>query len=196
MKCFATLVIFVLAGCRESPPQPTRTAKEPPTPEPQLHDVVQEPRQNVPQNWDYSQEKDELDGTDRYYAVTKSLNTVQLPFPYDGAQRLTLTLRYRGSDGLQTYVRIPRGQIHYEDSRTSLGMGAPSWVELSFDNRAPVRMLCSPPTDHTPNVMFISEPARLLKDIKKARRMVIRLTFFQAGTHDFIFDISGLKSSF
>jgi hypothetical protein len=46
--------------------------------------------------------------------------------------------------------------------------------------------------DHRNDAIFIEPASRFITRVKKAKSLAVELSFFQEGTHQFEFDVSGL----
>jgi hypothetical protein len=136
--------------------------------------------------WTYSDNKDEMRGTNEKTASVDSSNTLDFDFPYNGGSRGTLTLRQRQKDGFQAYLSVTKGQFmchHFEGGR----------ISVKFDNRPIQRFGCTDTSDGTTSVIFIESPKRLLAGLRKAKSMIIEAEFFHEGARQLTFPVEGLN---
>lgn len=137
-------------------------------------------------NWDYSSSKDEMRGTEAFYASTTSLNKVDFDFPYDGGSSLDLMIR-KNDGKLDLLLEISKGQFL---------CGYPTCEAVfKFDDGQVKQITLVLPDNHSTEYLFVrydKTAAQLLEDIKKSKKLVIEVPFYQEGRHQFNFNIEGL----
>jgi hypothetical protein len=69
------------------------------------------PARPTTDKWSYATSVDPMTGRDSASASIDSENTVSFDFPYQGAQRATLTIRNHPSHGRDVFLSIERGQF-------------------------------------------------------------------------------------
>lgn len=141
--------------------------------------------QTATQGWQYDQSQDEMTDKMTYFASITSTNMVDFDFPYDGGSYLTLTIRKSPKYGLDVYISISNGQF-------IAGVeGEP--VYIRFDKNKEFKVIGMMPDDDSSTTLFLSNPRRLIEDLKKSSTMKIQVEFYQSGNQVFDFDVSGLK---
>lgn len=130
---------------------------------PRLTQVKSQPAQQA--GWQYQQTVESPTGT-TYKATLDAINQLQLPYPYAGGSTVTLTMRSRGGD-THAYLSI------------SKGMFAPSFTggtaQIRFDNAPAVTYTLSAAANGRGNLLFIDDTARLLRQLRTTRTMVVQL---------------------
>lgn len=126
--------------------------------------------------WSYKNNEDKMTSTVTKFATLMSDNTLSLPFPYDDSGNYgVLTIRQSSGKSVDVLVSIRRGQI------LCAGYGDGCTVTVRFDNDKPVRFGAIGPSDHSSTVFFIRNTGRLLAGAKKAKRILIQFTMYNAG---------------
>lgn len=138
------------------------------------------------QQWRYDRSDEEMSGKAVVTAQVTSTNTINLDFPYSGAQHGTLTLRRHPRWGNDVIFRIERGQIlchSYGDCT----------INVKFDDGKVIRLNGNPPDDNSSEVVFIPGFTTFTKQLPKAKRVKIEVSLYQAGNQVLEFDVSGFK---
>ncbi len=134
--------------------------------------------------WNYKNIPDEMGSGSTKTAVLKSLNTLNLDFPYQGEQRATLIIRKHPNKGADVMVQVERGQLHcaYQNC----------FVNLRFDEGKQKRVGANEPSDRSSETYFLDNAPGLIGQIKKAKKVRVELEMFQQGSHVMEFDVSDL----
>ena len=134
--------------------------------------------------WTYQTETD-MHGTSNSASVTSD-NSETLSFPWHGGPA-NLTIRKHPKYGLDVYIDVPDGQIicDYYDG------GCP--ISVKFDDGEVETFSGLGPADHSSTIIFLQPESRFISKAKKAKTVVIELTFFQDGVHEYRFSIEGLQ---
>lgn len=142
-------------------------------------------RQSMGLTWNYSVSEDSMSGKSTRHAYVSSINTVNFKFPYGGAQRATLTIRKHPRWGTSVYISLDKGQFicGYDDC----------YVRVRFANGKAQRMSASEPSDHSNNLLFISNASSFISQARKSDTVFIEANFYQEGSRVFEFDISDLE---
>jgi hypothetical protein len=135
--------------------------------------------------WTYSETVDEMTSKKITFASVRSENTIELDFPYQGAQHARLMFRRKGSD-LDALFFLEKGQI-------LCGSYDGCAIDVRFDDAAPTKFRMVEPDDNSTETLFFSDPARLLSKLEAADKVLVSVTLYQAGTHTFEFDASGFQ---
>jgi hypothetical protein len=133
------------------------------------------------QQWLYTADADAMTSKITRQASILSTNTVTFDFPYTGAQRATLTLRRHPRYGKDVIVQIEKGQILCD-----------SWdgctVLVRFDDGAAQTFSANPAEDNSREMIFISNYARFLAGLRKAKTVSISFSVYQEGSPIFTFN--------
>lgn len=124
--------------------------------------------------WKYETQTDPMTDEKIYHATIRSHNQLKLGFPYEGPNRGTLRIRSRPQDGTHVMVHIDRGQIlcHFDDCI----------VTARFDDAPPLEFRAVGPADHSATVVFIDDVQRFVAEARAAKRILVSLPMYQAGS--------------
>lgn len=135
--------------------------------------------------WRYRTETDPMTGAKTYYANSASSSTYNLGFPY-GHVGAALIVREHPRHGTDVIFSATTGQIPCHQSSGCL-------VLLRFDKNPPIDIIGSGPEDGSSTDVFLSNPERLIQWIVATKTLKVEVTFFQAGSRIFHFDIAGFN---
>lgn len=119
------------------------------------------------------------------YATTKSRNTVEFGFPYQGAQHGRLVIRSGQGKGRDVMLFIDRGQFQVNSYDGSSAL-------LRFDEEKAFRVSTVGAADHSTTTLFLSGFQGLVTRLKKAKTLRIQAPVYQEGEPVFEFDVAGL----
>lgn len=174
-KLFILSAILLLAACSsENQERPNEQAA-----------IAAEPA--VTPNWEYSTSTDEMRGTKSQHATTLSTNSIDFEFPYNGGSHLGLTLR-KNNEGQDIIVAIDKGQFicGIQDCEAA----------FKFDDGSVQQITMVGTDDHKSDVLFVAydkTEAKIIQEIKKSKKMIIELPFYQEGKRQFIFNVENLE---
>ena len=136
--------------------------------------------------WQYSEETDEMTDKTNYFAQIGSENTADFDFPYEGGSKLWLTLRNHAEYGKDICIQISRGQFNANiiDGQT---------VTLRFDDEKPFTVTGMPASDGSMDLLFLRNYKKIAEKLKTAKKLLIKVEFFQEGNRTFTFDVEGLQ---
>jgi len=140
----------------------------------------------TPDNWYYSTDVDKVRRGTSYFAKTTSTNSIHQNFPYDSDTTMTMTVRKTPAYGTDVILTISSGQ-----------MMCPSYDGCSgtvrFDDGSAERVEFNGPADNSSDTVFVVGAKSFIAKLKKAKKVVIEKTLYEAGNPQFEFDVSGLK---
>lgn len=141
-------------------------------PQPIRH--VDAPRQDVVPTWSYRTDTDQMTGNRQVWAGLRSKNSLQMDFPYRGENHGLLFIRQHPRWGLDVFIQIAKGQImcRQDDCR----------VVVRFDGGKPITFSGVDPEDNDPTVVFIQNEKRFIENAKKAKRILVQMTYYKAGS--------------
>lgn len=143
---------------------------------------------NAPESsrWTYSQDEDKVRGGVTYYAETISTNSIAQSFPYSDTTTMKVTVRKSPAYGTDVLLTISSGQ-----------MMCPSYDGCSgtvrFDDGPAQRISFNGPADNSSDTVFVVGAKGFISKMKRAKRVVIEKTLYQAGNPQFTFEVEGLK---
>lgn len=134
--------------------------------------------------WTYTETKDEMRGSISKVAHLSSTNTLQLSPPY-GATNPVLTVRKDPKFGFNIFITSDGQPLcrSYNDDTLS----------VKFDNNAIREWSCSEAADGSPGIVFFDREQSFLAAIKKAKKMVVEVNYYDAGRQQITFPVAGLK---
>lgn len=136
-------------------------------------------------NWDYSEDEDKMEGNKQFFASTTSTNTVEFEFPYDGGSNMNIVIRNLGKEN-DAILTISKGQF-----LTSISDGQS--FKVKFDNEKTSTFYFASASDGSSDIVFINNSAGFISKIKKAKKIMLEIPFFDAGNKIFEFNVEGLK---
>jgi hypothetical protein len=137
-------------------------------------------------HWSYPTDEDKVRGATTYYARTTSTNQIYQSSPYGGGTTMTMTVRKHPAWGTDVILRISEGQMMCPSYEGCAGM-------VRFDNGPAQRVSFSGPEDNSSETVFVDGARSFIAKLKKAKKVTIEKTLYQAGAPQFEFDFSGLK---
>lgn len=136
--------------------------------------------------WTYSQDEDKVRGGITYYAETVSTNSIAQSFPYSDTTTMKVIVRKSPAYGTDVLLTISSGQ-----------MMCPSYDGCSgtvrFDDGPAQRISFNGPADNSSDTVFVVGAKSFISKMKRAKRVVIEKTLYQAGNPQFTFEVEGLK---
>lgn len=131
---------------------------------------------NAADTWSYKTNEDKMTSAATKVATLMSDNTLSLPFPYKDSENYgLLIIRQSTGKPVDVLVSIKKGQI------LCPGYGDGCTVTVRFDNDKPIRFGAIGPSDHSSTAFFIHNTSRFLTGAKKAKRILIQFTMYNAG---------------
>jgi len=134
--------------------------------------------------WSYNTDTDQLRGKTVFFASADSENSVDFDFPYNGGSTLSMTVRRHPKYGDDVYFRISKGQF-------TCGIDACEGTINYGDG--PQAISLTEPADNSSDTLFASNGSSVIAHLKKAKRIIIELPFYQEGNRQFTFETKGLN---
>lgn len=138
------------------------------------------------ENWEYSSDTDKVRGGTSFFATAISSNSIQQQQPYDTDTRMRMTLRKSPAYGTDVILVISSGQMMCPSYDGCSG-------RISFDGGPAQRLQFNGPEDNSNDTVFVVGAQSFIAKLKKAKRVVIEKTLYQAGNPQFEFSVYGLK---
>lgn len=137
------------------------------------------------ENWSYSESEDKMSNDKTYFASTKSTNTVEFDFPYNGGSSFNLILRSKEGQ-TDVLVKVSKGQFMTSFSNDKT-------VRVKFDDGSPENFNYGSSTTGESELIFILSEKKFIEKLKKAQKVMIEAEFYQEGRQIMEFDVSGLN---
>lgn len=139
-----------------------------------------------PSSWTYSTAGSPMDSRPTRIACTPSTNQVYLTFPY-GETGADLCIRSSPQYGHDVYVRLHgRGQIlcrSYESCR----------VRVRYGDRPARAASAIGPEDGSTDMVFLQGAQGVTRELQRADRFSVELSFYQNGNQALVFNTAGLQ---
>lgn len=186
--------LFVVIGRREETPSHVSPASSPaaqivaPPPQPTEAEKAKAAEiadQLRPTRWHQNATDDAMTGKPIVWATVESLNTIEFDFPYQGPQRATLALRDHPKHGKDAYISMERGQFLCRTDNCGL--------TIKFDDGKPQWYRASETDNGSSETLFITEYARFLAALRKAKTVKIEAQFYDQPSKVFEFENTGLN---
>lgn len=133
-----------------------------------------------PSQWEYFETLDQVRNGTIYRASLDSENTATFDFPYGGGSTLSMTVRSHPSYGDDVIFRISKGQfVCHADGCTGT---------INFDS-GPEPISLSEPDDNSSDTLFASNGSYVIDRLKKAKKVIVELPFYQEGNRQFVFEM-------
>lgn len=135
-------------------------------------------------NWHYESNVDEMTGDTYNYASVESSNEISFDFPYKDSKGYLTIRTYQGD--LEVILKMESGQImpSVYDSE---------YAEFKFDDNPILKITYNESEQLTEPVIFFNKADAILRNIKKSKKLMLRVPFFDKGRETLYFDIEGLK---
>jgi hypothetical protein len=183
----AVLLLFVIIGVSSKPPERADTnIAETANDDVAMLDAPSPTPKAKAETWSYRTDEDKVRGATTYIATTTSTNTVRQASPYDSATTMDMMLRKSPAHGTDVLLIISSGQMMCPSYQGCSGT-------VRFDDAAPERVSFNGPSDNSSETVFVVGAKSFIAKLKKAKRVVVEKTLYQAGDAQFEFDVSGLK---
>lgn len=143
---------------------------------------------NEETRWSYKEDKDDMRGVTNYFAKIWSKNEVNFSFPYQGGSKAGLMLRKHSEYGNDIIITIDKGQFNSCFNGCSMA--------VKFDDNKVEKYQLSGSDSGLGSALFISSSKNIKKfaeKLKKSKKMIVELHFFNHGKEQFTFDVSNLE---
>jgi hypothetical protein len=140
---------------------------------------------NTPSStWSYRTDSDKMDGSKSFFAQLYSTNQLEFAFPYNGGSSGVITIRKRNGKN-EVILDITKGQFldNISDDR---------YVRMKFDSQKLFSVSYSGTTDYRSTEIFLNSPSLIISKLKKSKKLLLDIEFYEAGRQQFEFDVANL----
>lgn len=133
--------------------------------------------------WIYNEKKDEMRGATTKTATVESSTPLNLDFPY-GESTPRLHVRQDPKWGFDIFITAngPFLCRSYDDT-----------VSVKFDN-GPIReWSCAEGDGGSSDIIFFNREQSFLAELKKAKKVIVEVSMYNAGRQQITFPVAGLK---
>lgn len=135
--------------------------------------------------WKYTTEVDKMTSKKNYYAAIGSTNQLEFAAPYDGGSTAVITVRNQNKSN-DVVLTISKGQFV-----CSTGDGCT--IKVRFDSDPAISFQADGPSDGSSDVLFLKPVGKFIKNIKKAKKVIVQAEFYEEGLKEMEFSPDGLK---
>jgi hypothetical protein len=149
--------------------------------------VADNPTIDKPNNsdeWNYSEDVDQMDNTKRTIASLKADNTIEFDFPYGNSEFTINVRKWKGSTDVYLYC---------SSCQFIAGISGEKTYRVKFDDEAPFRVTANYSTDGSSDVVFLGSETKLITKLKTAKKLIIEPEFFDVGFKPVTFSVQGFK---
>ncbi len=129
--------------------------------------------------WSYRTDRDEMRNAETMFATIASVNDVPVTWPYTPSPA-TLMLRRKPAEGLEVIILI--------DGQFTCSLSGDR-VAVKFDDGPIQRYGCDEAIGGT-GALFIRTPQRFLTNLREAKKVIIEMPVYQAGTVQMTWEIT------
>lgn len=132
--------------------------------------------------WEYSTKRDEMRNLETKRALLMSNNTANFSFPYSGGSQLGLWLQKSSANDQVIYFEVTRGQIVCHECS----------LAVKFDDDKVEHFRGMNSDDGDSRFIGIVRDKDFLSRLRKAKKLMVEIRFYQEGDRQFSFDTAGL----
>jgi hypothetical protein len=137
------------------------------------------PEQTVVSPWAYQSETDKMSGKETYYAFATAKDLLEFEFPYNGGSEAKLQIRKKGTN-TDIMLIVSKGQF-------IVGVDG-GLAKIKFDDEPAFSIRLSSPSDYSSDVVFLGSERKLIEKLKKAKKALIEVEFYNEGIRIIEFD--------
>jgi hypothetical protein len=139
---------------------------------------------NKSYKWVYTEREDKMTSRKNYFAEIDANELLRFNFPYNGGSIATLTIRSKGKSK-DIYLQVSKGQFNSNSDGGKL--------KIRFDDEIAKSYSYSTASSGSSDIIFIDNVSSVLEKIKKSKKMLIQVEFYQEGLRVIEFYTEGLK---
>lgn len=140
------------------------------------------PPAEAEKNWYYNSKEDKMGATSKTATVFAN-EELQFQFPYSGGSIASFTIRKK--NGTDMFLKVSKGQF-----MTNIDGGE---CRIRFDSDPPKTYTTSGSDDNSSDIIFFNSEQAILKRLKRAKKMVVEVSFYQEGSRQIEFDVHDLN---
>ena len=148
-------------------------------------DTATIPKEVNNKTWQYFDQEDKMTSKKTYYALVEANELLEFDFPYNGGSTVTLTIRNKNGEN-NAYLSVTKGQMLTRSYETTS-------YRVRFDNQPLQYYPFVAPSDNSSDLAFINNTTKFIKNLKKSKKVIVELEFYQEGLRAIEFDVSNLK---
>jgi hypothetical protein len=134
--------------------------------------------------WRYLSNVDKMTSETNYYAFITANEKLQFEFPYNGGSTATFSItNYKKT--IIAFLQVDKGQFVCNTNDCT--------VDVRFDSNPAMELKASAPDDGSTTSISLETDKKFLSQLKKAKTMIIRASFYQSGLQTMEFNVTGLQ---
>ena len=153
-----------------------------------VHSSSQKDIKTSPQkksNWKYQSQLVGIDKVEMKFLTTRSLNSLNLNFPYNGKNYGEITFRNSEKHGIEILFSIDKGQIQ-------CGLYVCEG-RIKFDNSQSIEFDGDEPSSRSNDTIFIRKNDNVIELFKTSKKVFIEVPLYREGNQILEFNIEGLN---
>ncbi|MFC6267303.1 hypothetical protein [Frigoriflavimonas asaccharolytica] len=132
--------------------------------------------------WQFQEDVDKMTSKTVKYASIDANEVLEFEFPYNGGSIPSLTIRKK--DGVNDiYLKVSKGQFNSSYDGGNL--------RIKFDDEQPKKFSFSGASDNSMDIVFINSTKTIISKLKKSKKIIIEVEFYNEGVRQMEFDVSG-----
>lgn len=135
--------------------------------------------------WKYSEEDDKMTSKKTFYAQVDAKELLEFKAPYSGGATATLTIRNRGGEN-DVFLSVTTGQMLTTSFQSTS-------YRVRFDDQPLQNYEFVGPSDNSTTLVFVNNATKFIKNLKKAKKVILEIEFFQEGLRPIEFNVADLK---
>jgi len=141
------------------------------------------------QHWQYNFENDELRHTRKEYGNNQSLTKHRFSFPYDRDTYLHIwTVSGPVRNMAKNAPHAPVREVYLTTNNGQFDCGYDGcYASVSFDGGKVQRFSLRMPRSYPNNVLYMTDGQRFMQELKKHKRAIIEVDYYQYGSQQFTF---------
>jgi hypothetical protein len=139
----------------------------------------------VKRNWKFESQLVGIDKEKMLFLTTRSINSLNLNFPYNGKNYGEITLRNSKQYEIEILFSIDKGQILC-DVYVCRG-------KIKFDSSPSIKFIGEKSSDRSSNVLFIRKDEQLIELLKSSKKVLIEIPLYRDGNQILEFNVEGLN---
>lgn len=150
----------------------------------ELEQIAKQKELEIAKNWIYTESKDDMTDDINKYATAIAENELYFDFPYQGWSESALIIRKKQWE-LNIILQVKPSQILWDYNYPT--------IRARFDNNKPVIFSYTEPADNSSDSIFIGSEYKFLESLKKSKKLLLEVWFYQNWTRTIEFNTEWLK---
>ena len=141
-------------------------------------------KSQVKRNWNFESKLVGIDKEKMLFLTTKSINSLNLDFPYNGKNHGEIILRNSKKYEIEILFSIDKGQILCD---VSVCRG-----KIKFDSSPSIKFIGGKSVDRRSDIIILQKDEHLIELLKSSKKVLIEIPLYREGNQILEFNIEGL----